>query len=121
MIEDLQLPLPGDLRDIAKAAPLVSGVVEDRIPQLLNSVRERTWDEDGALHAYEFRRFTIGFPDILLVERANPDNVLFQMEAKCPECDGLISITKTGKIRKHIPAPIGGTFGTYPPRKRELT
>jgi hypothetical protein len=32
VIEDLRLPLPGDLRDIAKAAALVSGVVEDRIP-----------------------------------------------------------------------------------------
>lgn len=82
VIGDLRLPLPGDLRDIAKAAALVSGVVEDRIPALLNSVRSHTWDEDNALHAYEFRRFTIGFPDILLVERAKPDNVLFQIEAK---------------------------------------
>jgi len=82
LIEDLHLPLPGDLRDIAKAAALVSGIVEDRIPALLNSVRERTWDEDGSLQDYEFRRFTIGFPDILLVERANPDNVIFQLEAK---------------------------------------
>ena len=82
VIEDLRLPLPGDLRDIAKAAALVSGIVEDRIPALLNSVRSHTWDETNALHAFEFRRFTIGFPDILLVERANPDNVLFQMEAK---------------------------------------
>lgn len=32
VIEDLNIPLPGDLRDIAKAAALVSGVVEDRIP-----------------------------------------------------------------------------------------
>jgi hypothetical protein len=82
VIEDFRLPLPGDLRDISKAAALVSGVVEDRIPELLNSVRAHTWDEDNKLHAFEFRRFTIGFPDILLVERANPDNVLFQMEAK---------------------------------------
>jgi hypothetical protein len=82
VIEDFRLPLPGDLRDIAKAAALVSGVVEDRIPELLNSVRGHTWDEDNALHAFEFRRFTIGFPDILLVERANPQNALFQMEAK---------------------------------------
>jgi hypothetical protein len=82
VIEDLKLPLPGDLKDLAKAAPLVSGIVEDRIPALLNSVRSHTWDEDNALHAYEFRRFTIGFPDILLVERANPGNVLFQIEAK---------------------------------------
>ena len=82
VIEDFRLPLPGDLRDIAKAAALVSGVVEDRIPALLNSVRGHTWDEDNKLHAFEFRRFTIGFPDILLVERANPDNVLFQMETK---------------------------------------
>jgi hypothetical protein len=44
VIEDLRLPLPGDLRDIAKAAALVSGVVEDRIPALLNSVRGHTWD-----------------------------------------------------------------------------
>jgi hypothetical protein len=36
VIEDLTIPLPGDLRDIAKAASLVSGVVEDRIPELLN-------------------------------------------------------------------------------------
>jgi hypothetical protein len=82
VIEDFQLPLPGDLKDIAKAAALVSGIVEDRIPALLNSVRDRTWDEDGHLHAYEFRRFTIGFPDILLVERANPSSILFEMEAK---------------------------------------
>ena len=82
VIEDLRLPLPGDLRDIAKAAALVSGVVEDRIPALLNSVRGHTWDQDDMLHAFEFRRFPIGFPDILLVERANPDRVLFQMEAK---------------------------------------
>jgi hypothetical protein len=82
VIEDLQLPLPGDLRDISKAAAMVSGVVEDRIPALLNGVRERTWDADGDLHEYEFRRFTIGFPDVLLVERANPEKVLFQLEAK---------------------------------------
>jgi hypothetical protein len=82
VIEDLRLPLPGDLRDIAKAAALVSGVVEDRIPALLNSVRGHTWDQDDKLHAFEFRRFPIGFPDILLVERADPNNVLFQMEAK---------------------------------------
>lgn len=82
VIEDFQLPLPGDLKDIAKAAALVSGIVEDRIPALLNSVRDRTWDEDGKLHAYEFRRFTIGFPDILLVERAKPTNVIFEIEAK---------------------------------------
>lgn len=82
VIEDLQLPLPGDLKDLVKAAALVSGIVEDRIPALLNSVRDRTWDEDGTLHAYEFRRSPIGFPDILLVERAHPENVLFQMEAK---------------------------------------
>jgi hypothetical protein len=72
VIEDLRLPLPGDLRDIAKAAALVSGVVEDRIPALLNRVRAHTWDQDDTLHAFEFRRFPIGFPDILLVERANP-------------------------------------------------
>jgi hypothetical protein len=82
VISDLTLPLPGDLRDISKAAALISGVVEDRIPEMLNRVRSTTWDEDGRLGAYEFRRFTIGFPDILLVERANPDNVLFEIEAK---------------------------------------
>ena len=82
VIDDFNLPLPGDLKDISKAAALVSGVIEDRIPALLNSVRDRTWDENGELHAYEFRRFPIGFPDILLVERANPDNVLFELEAK---------------------------------------
>jgi hypothetical protein len=62
VIEDLRLPLPGDLRDISKAAAMVSGVVEDRIPTLMNSVRASTWDQDDELHAYEFRRFTIGFP-----------------------------------------------------------
>ena len=82
VIEDFKLPLPGDLKDIAKAAALVSGIVEDRVPALLNSVRDRTWDEDGGLHAFEFRRFTIGFPDILLVERADPTNILFELEAK---------------------------------------
>lgn len=82
VVEDLVLPLPGDLKDIAKAAALVSGVVEDRIPDLLNRVRSTTWDVEGKLHAYEFRRFTIGFPDILLVERANPENVIFELEAK---------------------------------------
>jgi len=82
VIDDLRLPVPGDLRDISKAAAMVSGVVEDRIPALLNGVRDRTWDEDGALHEYEFRRFPIGFPDVLLVERANPENILFQLERK---------------------------------------
>lgn len=82
VIADFKIPLPGDLRDISKAAALVSGIVEDRIPEMLNRVRSTTWDEDGAFSAYEFRRFTIGFPDILLVERANPDNVLFELEAK---------------------------------------
>lgn len=82
VIDNFQLPLPGDLKDIAKAAALVSGIVEDRIPALLNSVRARTWDEDGELSAYEFRRFTIGFPDILLVERSNPSNVIFEIESK---------------------------------------
>lgn len=81
-IDDFRLPLPGNIKDISKAAALVSGVVEDRIPALLNQVRDRTWDEDGLFHAYEFRRFTIGFPDILLIERANPANVLFELEAK---------------------------------------
>ena len=82
MIEDLKLPLPGDLKDISKASALVSGVIEDRIPALLNSVRNQTWDEDAALQAFEFRRDTIGFPDILLVERTDPTNVIFEIEAK---------------------------------------
>lgn len=82
VIQDFQLPLPGNLKDIAKASALVSGVIEDRVPAMLNSVRDRTWDQDGSLHNFEFRRFTIGFPDILLVERTNPDNVLFEVEAK---------------------------------------
>ena len=82
VVGDIKLPLPGDLKEISKAASLVSGIIEDRIPSMLNQVRERTWDEDGELHAYEFRRFTIGFPDILLVERANAENVLFELEAK---------------------------------------
>lgn len=82
VITDLTLPLPGDLKDISKAAALVSGVVEDRVPELLNRVRSTTWDEDGELHAYEFRKFPIGFPDVLLVERANPENVVFEIEAK---------------------------------------
>lgn len=82
VISDLSLPLPGDLKDLSKAAALISGVVEDRIPEMLNRVRATTWDEDGKLGAYEFRRFTIGFPDILLVERANPDNIIFEIEAK---------------------------------------
>ena len=82
MIEDLKLPLPGDLKDISKASALVSGVIEDRIPALLNSVRNQTWDKAAALQAFEFRRDTIGFPDILLVERTNPMNVIFEIEAK---------------------------------------
>jgi hypothetical protein len=68
VIEDLRLPLPGDLRDIAKAAALVSGVVEDRIPALLNSVRGHTWDQDDKLHAFEFRRFPIGFHDRVTIK-----------------------------------------------------
>lgn len=82
VIEDLRLPLPSDLKDISKAAALVSGVVEDRIPELLNRVRTTTWDEDGKLGAYEFRKEPIGFPDILLVERSKPENVIFEVEAK---------------------------------------
>ncbi|WP_461576720.1 hypothetical protein [Sulfuricaulis sp.] len=82
VISDLTLPLPGDLRDVSKAAALVSGVIEDRLPELLNRVRSTTWDEDGALHAYEFRKFPIGFPDVLLVERAAPENSIFELEAK---------------------------------------
>src|SRR4051794_20421907 len=73
VIDDLAIPLPGDLKDISKAATIVSGIVEDRIPELLNSVRSTTWDHDNNLEAYEFRKFPIGFPDILLVERANPE------------------------------------------------
>lgn len=82
VIEDLRLPLPSDLKDISKAAALVSGVVEDRVPELLNRVRSTTWDEDGKLGAYEFRKSPIGFPDTLLVERLDPDNVIFEIEAK---------------------------------------
>lgn len=82
VITDLTLPLPGDLKDISKAAPLVSGVVEDRIPALLNRVRATTWDEHGTLHAYEFRKSPIGFPDILLVKRADPAEIVFEIEAK---------------------------------------
>lgn len=82
VIEDFQLPLPGDLRDLAKAAALVSGIVEDRIPTMLNQVRSQTWDKDGHLHQFEFRRSTIGFPDVLLVLRANPEVVIFEIEAK---------------------------------------
>lgn len=81
-IEDFQLPLPGDLRDLSKAAAMVSGVVEDRIPAMLNQVRAQTWDKDGNLVSFEFRRSTIGFPDILLVQRSNPDVVIFEIEAK---------------------------------------
>jgi hypothetical protein len=81
-IEDLRFPLPGDLKDIAKASGLVSGIVEDRIPALLNSVRTTTWDEEGELGDYEFRKLAIGFPDILLVKRSDPDVVLFEIEAK---------------------------------------
>src|ERR1700761_2523079 len=82
VIEDLRLPLPSDLKGISKAAALVSGVVEDRIPELLNRVRTTTWDENGKLGAYEFRKEPIGFPDILLVERSKPENVIFEVEAK---------------------------------------
>ncbi len=82
VISDFRIPLPGDLKDISKAAAIVSGIVEDRIPELLNRVRSTTWDADNALDAFEFRKFPIGFPDILLVERANPENVIFEIEAK---------------------------------------
>lgn len=81
-IEDLQLPLPGDLRDLSKAAAMVSGVVEDRIPAMLNQVRAQTWDKDGHYVSFEFRRSTIGFPDILLVQRSDPSVVIFEIEAK---------------------------------------
>ena len=82
VLSDFKLPLPSDLKDLAKASDLVSGVVEDRIPTLLNSVRSTTWDEDGALGDYEWRKFAIGFPDILLVRRSDPTDVLFEIEAK---------------------------------------
>jgi len=82
VLTDFKLPLPSDLKDLAKASDLVSGVVEDRIPALLNSVRSTTWDEEGALGDYEWRKFPIGFPDILLVRRSNPADVLFEIEAK---------------------------------------
>jgi hypothetical protein len=81
-IEDLKLPLPSQLKDIAKASDLVSGVVEERVPALLNSMRATTWDEDGIYADYEFRKFDIGFPDILLVKRSDPRVVLFEIEAK---------------------------------------
>ena len=81
-VEDLILPLPGNLKDLPKAAALISGVVEDRIPEMLNRVRSTTWDQEGKLGAYEFRRFTIGFPDILLVNRSDPSEVIFEIEAK---------------------------------------
>ncbi|MDT7539571.1 MAG: hypothetical protein QOI82_3156 [Actinomycetota bacterium] len=82
VLSDFKFPLPGDLKDLAKASDLVSGVVEDRIPALLNSVRSTTWDEDGKLGDYEWRKFAIGFPDILLVRRSDPTDVLFEIEAK---------------------------------------
>lgn len=82
VLDDFKLPLPGDLKDIAKAGALVSGIIEDRIPELLNRVRDRTWDVDDGLQAFEFRRSTIGFPDIELVDRAHPGTVLFEIEAK---------------------------------------
>jgi hypothetical protein len=82
VLTDFKLPLPSDLKDLAKASDLVSGVVEDRIPALLNSVRSTTWDEEGTLGDYEWRKFAIGFPDILLVRRSNPSDVLFEIEAK---------------------------------------
>ena len=82
VVDDFELPLPGDLKDLSKAAALVSGVIEDRIPAMLNSIRAETWDADGELIGFEFRRDAIGFPDTLLVERAHPENVIFQIEAK---------------------------------------
>src|SRR5215216_1050359 len=81
-ISNLVLPLPGDLKDVSKAADLVSGVVEDRIPDLLNRVRTTTWDSDGELAQYEFRKFAIGFPDILLVNRADPNDIRLEIETK---------------------------------------
>ena len=82
VLGDFKFPLPGHLKDLAKAADLVSGVVEDRIPALLNSVRTTTWDEEGALGDYEWRKVPIGFPDIVLVRRSDPTDVLFEIEAK---------------------------------------
>lgn len=82
VLEDFQFPLPGDLRSLVKASDLVSDTIEDRLPELLNNVRERTWDTDHKLDDYEFRKAIAGFPDCLLVERENPDNVIFEIEAK---------------------------------------
>jgi hypothetical protein len=82
IFDDFELPLPGDLKDISKAAPMVSGTIEDRIPDMLNRVRNTTWDPKQAYIGYEWRKSPIGFPDVLLVERANPDNVIFEIEAK---------------------------------------
>ena len=44
VLDDFKLPLPGDLKDIAKAGALVSGIIEDRIPELLNRVRALGWE-----------------------------------------------------------------------------
>jgi len=82
VLEDFELPLPGDLKDISKAAALVSGTIEERVPELLNRVRSTTWDPAQVYIAYEWRKSPIGFPDVLLVERANPENVIFEVEAK---------------------------------------
>jgi hypothetical protein len=82
VLEDFQLPLPGDLKDISKAAPLVSGTIENRIPEMLNRVRNTTWDPGQAYIAYEWRKSPIGFPDLLLVDRADPEQVIFEIEAK---------------------------------------
>lgn len=82
VLEDFQFPLPGDLRSLVKASDLVSDTIEDRLPELLNSVRDRTWDANHKFDDYEFRKAISGFPDCLLVERANPDNVIFEIEAK---------------------------------------
>lgn len=79
--EDFQFPLPGDLRDLVKASDLVSSTIEDRVPELLNRVREHTWDAGKTLAPYEFRRAAAGFPDCLLVERS-PENVVFEIETK---------------------------------------
>jgi hypothetical protein len=82
VVAEFQIPLPGNLKDISKASALVSGVVEDRIPALLNSVRETTWDARQELRDFEFRKFDIGFPDILLVRRSDPTESIFEIEAK---------------------------------------
>jgi hypothetical protein len=68
--------------DIYQASSLVGGILESRIPDMLNGARDHTWDSDHSLSEFEFRRFEIGFPDVELVKRSDPSNVIFQIEAK---------------------------------------